>query len=113
MSLSTEKVSRARLGVGVLDDVLQAFLGDAVQRELDVVGQPGVGEVDLDVDLRDRAGQAGQPAGQPEVVEHRRPQPTDCRAGFLQRQVDQLPGLTQLLGHSAWSSTARVAASSR
>ncbi len=82
----------------MLDDVLQAFLRDAVQRDLDVVGQPGVGQVDVDLDLGDGPRQAGQPAGQAEVVEHRRAQPVDRRAGLLQGEVDQLAGHAQLLG---------------
>ena len=40
----------------------------------------------------DRPGEAGQPAGQAQVVEHRRSQPADRRAGLLQRQVDQFAG---------------------
>jgi hypothetical protein len=83
----------------MLDHVLQAFLRDAVQRELDMVGQPGVVEVDLHFDLRDRTGQARQPARQPQVVEHGWSQPADRRAGLLQRQVDQLARLAQLFGH--------------
>ena len=43
------------------------------------------------MDLRDRPGQAGQPAGQTEVVKHRRTQSTDRGPGFLQGQVNQLP----------------------
>ncbi len=94
---STAKVSRADCGLGVLDDVLQAFLRDPVQRELDVVGQAGLQKVDVDADLGDGPRQAGQPARQPEVVEHGRPQPADRRASLLQRQVDQFAGLLQLL----------------
>ena len=82
----------------MLDDVLQAFLGDAVQRDLDVLGQSDVGQVEFDVQLRDRPGEAGQPAGQTQVVEHRRAQPADRRARFVQRQADQFAGLGELSG---------------
>ena len=85
-------------GPGVLDDVLQAFLGDPVQRQLDVVGQAHVGEVGADVDLRDGPRQAGQPAGEPQVVQHRGPQPTDRGAGLLQRELGELAGAVQLFG---------------
>ena len=85
-------------GFGVLDDVLQAFLSNPVQRELDVVGQSGLQEVDVDADLGDGPREAGQPARQPEVVEHGRPKPADRRASLLQCQVDQFAGLLQLLG---------------
>ena len=65
-----ERQTRRRCA-GVFDDVLQAFLRDAVQRDLDVVGQPRFSEFDLDVDLADGAGQARQPACQAQIVEHR------------------------------------------
>jgi hypothetical protein len=33
-----------------------------------------------------------------QIVEHRRAQPADRRAGFAQRQADQCPGLSELTG---------------
>ena len=81
----------------MLDDVLQAFLSDPVQRDLDVVGQAGFQKVDVDADLGDGPREAGEPARKSEVVEHRRSQPTDRGASLLQRQVDQFAGLLQLL----------------
>ena len=85
-------------GVGMFDDVLQTLLGDSVQREFDVVGQALIGEIDVDADLRDRACQAGESAGEPQIVEHRWPQPADGGAGFLQRQRGQLARPVELLG---------------
>ena len=82
----------------MLDDVLQAFLGDPVQRDLDVLGQPDVGEVEFGVQVRYRPGEAGQPAGQTQVVEHRRAQPADRHPCFAQRQADQFAGLGELTG---------------
>ena len=46
----------------MLHDVLQALLRDAVQRQLDVVGQAHVGQLHIDVELADGACEAGQPA---------------------------------------------------
>lgn len=70
-------------GIGVLDYVLQALLRDAVERQLDVLGQAGVDEVDLDTDLGDRPCETGEPAGQAQILEHGRAKPADGGAGLL------------------------------
>ena len=88
-----------RLGrVGVLDDVLQGFLGDPVERDLGTFGQLALGHVHLDIDLGDGTGQAGEPVREAEVVEHRGTQPGDGRAALVQSQVGQVPGDHELLG---------------
>src|SRR5882757_4297613 len=95
--LVTQREGELRVGgLRVLDDVLQAFLRDAVQRDLDVVGQPGIRQLDVDVDRWDRPRQAGQPARQPEVVEHRRAQPVDRRASLAEREIDEFASQRQL-----------------
>ena len=85
-------------GTGVLDDVLQRLLGDPVQRDLHVLGQPAVAGDDPHLHLGDGPGQAGQPVGQPQVLEHRRAQPRDRRVRLIERQVGQFPGACQLAG---------------
>jgi hypothetical protein len=82
----------------VLHDVLRAFLGDPIQRDLDVLGQAVIGEVEFQIHLRDRGGQASQSAGQSEVIENRRAQTADRRARLGQGQVDQIAGLLHLFG---------------
>ena len=63
----------------------------------------------------DGPGEAGQPAREAEVVEHRRTQPADRGARLLQRQIHQLAGLLQLFGSASRRRRRRrgVAASSR
>jgi hypothetical protein len=88
----------------VLDDVLQRLLSDPVQRDLHVLGQPAVAGDDAHPHLGNGPGEAGQPVGQPEVLEHRRAQPGDRRVGLVQRQVGQLPGARELrcCGGAGW-----------
>ena len=82
----------------MFDDVLQAFLRDAVQRDFDVLGQPDVGQFKLHVQVRYRPGQAGQPARQAQIIENRRAQSADRRTRFAQRQPDQFACLAELTG---------------
>ena len=61
-------------------------------------GHPIVDQLQIEVDLGDRRREAGQAAGQAEVVEHRRAQPADRRTGLGQGEIDQVAGLLELLG---------------
>ena len=107
-----QRKSAAARRVGVLDDVLQALLGDAVQRELDVLGRPGVGQVDLHLDLQDGSGRrpARRPARgrrAPAVGVRRSPRALPAASNRPVR------GLSRAARAAPGSSTTWVAASSR
>ena len=84
------------LGAGVLDDVRQRLLDDAVERRLDLGRQPLVAELRLEVDLRGRVcsrNVSAEPLDgrhEPEVVERRRAQLDREPADVLQRRDDEL-----------------------
>ena len=79
-----------RAGSGVLDDVLQRLLGDAVDGRGHVGGQLARAGFGVHLELRDGPGQALQAGGQPQVVEHRRVQAGDGEPGFVQGRLGQL-----------------------
>ena len=84
--------------VRVLGHVLQRLLSGAVHGDLDVLGHPATGGLDLNVELREGVAQALQAGGQPEVVEYRRAQPGDRGPGLVQRGGGQFLGQRDLLG---------------
>ena len=85
------------VGPGVLLHVLQGLLGDAVERDLDVLGEPVLAEVQLAAQVGHRAAEAREAAREPEVVEDRRPEPADRDPGLVDGDVGQLTGERELL----------------
>ena len=83
---------------GVLDDVLEGLLRHAEERRLDVAGQLGGLEIDLDLEVAaEGRRQARQGGGEAQVVEDRRPEPDDGIAGFVERVGDERLGRVEIV----------------
>lgn len=101
-------------GFRMFDDILQAFLRDSVQRELDVVGHAGLHQLDVDADLgMDRARLARPPASPRSSSTGGRSPLMAARASPSVRSTSSRAFSNCSEAASGSSDTARLAASSR